>query len=77
MVKYNAQHRVQGLCTSKMFQNKLPVFVARVTVALTTVTFISIVKIECSDDKIIRTAFFVERGRGTHFGEVDSDFFSI
>ena len=31
-------------CTSKMFQNRLPVFVARVTVPLTTVIFISIVQ---------------------------------
>lgn len=29
------------------------------------------------NDKIIRSAFFVERGRGTHFGVVDSEFFSI
>ena len=75
MVKYNAQHLVQGLCTSKMFQNKLPVFVSRVTVALTTVTFISIVNVQ--NDKIKRSAFIVERGRGTHFGVVDSEFFSI
>lgn len=36
----------KAFCTSKMFQNKSPVFVARVTVPLTTVIFISIVNVQ-------------------------------
>ena len=61
------QHRVQGLCTSKMFQNKLPVFVARVTVALTTVKALS--KLNVQMIKLKGVPFSLKEGEALILGK--------